>query len=99
MNEINEMWRDYRAEQANIRHDRYKKANPENQLKICNIDYETRNNGYHLIVTHNDMVVDFWPTTGRWISRTGKRGGGVKRLIGFLMKPKRVKGELNGVQR
>ena len=44
-------------------------------------DVYIKNNGVHLIVSHNNKVVDFWPSTGKFIVRNGKTGHGVKRLI------------------
>lgn len=44
-------------------------------------DVDIKNNGVHLIVSHNNKVVDFWPSTGKFIVRNGKTGRGVKRLI------------------
>lgn len=50
-------------------------------LRVANIDFESKNGGAHLIVDAGDHKVDFWPGTGRWIDRKGKRGFGVRKLI------------------
>ena len=66
--------------------------------KISNMEYSTlmlidkgydvniRNNGVHLIVKHNDKIVDFWPSTGKFIVRNGCTSRGVKNLIKELNK-------------
>lgn len=68
------------------------------QKKISNMEYSTyfliengfdvdiRNNGVHLIVSHNDKIADFWPSTGKFIFRSGISGRGLKRLIKELEK-------------
>ena len=48
------------------------------------ISYEEKNGGAHLIVNHDGRTVDFWPGTGKWISRSGGDGRGVKNLIALL---------------
>lgn len=48
------------------------------------ISYVVKNHGTHLIVTHNDLTVDFWPSTGKWIFRGDVKkpsGRGVRQLI------------------
>lgn len=39
-------------------------------LQANGISYTTNNGGVHLIITHAGQVVDFWPGTGRWRTRT-----------------------------
>jgi hypothetical protein len=54
-------------------------------LTAAGIAFDVRNNGAHLIVSHNGLVVDFWPGTGKWIPRpSGRPGRGVRPLIAFL---------------
>ena len=51
------------------------------------IKFETKNFGAHLIVTHNNKTVDFWPGTGKFIFRdNGSYGRGVGNLIHRLKK-------------
>ncbi len=46
------------------------------------IRFNSSNAGAHLIVTHNDTVVDFWPGTGKWIIRgSGEYCRGVFNLL------------------
>lgn len=54
-------------------------------LKKNGIEFETKNGGVHLIVTHNGKIADFWPGTGKFNIRGGfgyQRG--VRNLIKSL---------------
>jgi hypothetical protein len=52
-------------------------------LRKAGVEFESKNRGAHLIVRHRDMIVDFWPGTGKWIPR----GGGIpKRGVHGLLK-------------
>lgn len=53
-------------------------------LKRCGVSCMSRNMGAHLIVTHAERTVDFWPGTGKWIDRAGPKGRGVFRLLRHL---------------
>ena len=46
-----------------------------------NIEFESKNCGAHLIVAGVDCLIDFWPSTGKFITRNGKKGRGVFNLI------------------
>jgi hypothetical protein len=49
------------------------------------IQFEPKNMGAHLIVSHDGKVVDFWPGTGKYIPRDGgKPGRGVFNLLKLL---------------
>jgi len=48
------------------------------------IPFTTNNGGAHLIVEGNECFIDYWPGTGKWISRNGKKGFGVKNLIRYV---------------
>lgn len=49
------------------------------------IDYISKNNGVHLIVTDfNGNLIDFWPSTGKWIVRNGITSRGVQNLIRYI---------------
>jgi hypothetical protein len=62
--------------------------NREESTKILQergIDFLSRNNGAHLIVQNNGIVVDFWPGTGKYIVRESNiEGRGVFNLIKWL---------------
>jgi len=55
-------------------------------IKDAGFDVQVKNGGVHLIVCWNNKVVDFWPSTGKWIVWGGKTSRGVKGLINFLNK-------------
>jgi hypothetical protein len=50
-----------------------KRANNREQsaemLKRAGFAFERKNDGAHLIVQADGYVVDFWPGTGKWITR------------------------------
>lgn len=77
--------------------DFYKVMNAEGQTKRSNnreqsplyleknsILFESKNNGAHLIVEGKDCYIDFWPGTGKWKTRKGKSGFGVRNLVKFI---------------
>ena len=45
------------------------------------VAFNTRNGGAHLIVQGKDGLIDFWPGTGKFITRAGKSGRGVFNLL------------------
>lgn len=51
------------------------------------IPFVSKNEGAHLIVEGNTCFIDFWPGTGRWNSRDGIKGFGVRNLVAFIGKP------------
>lgn len=50
-------------------------------LKNKGVKYESRNAGVHLIIHTEDGLIDFWPSTGKFITRKGVSGRGVKNLL------------------
>jgi hypothetical protein len=56
-------------------------------LRQRGIPFEEKNNGAHLIVEGRDCFIDFWPGTGRWNSRCGCKGFGVRHLVVFIGTP------------
>ena len=82
MSELGEMFRDMKE---------FKREKKESNLawsvshpKELGIDFEDK--GYHLVVRHNDHVVDFWPSTGKYsfrIKGSNKRkySRGVRKMI------------------
>lgn len=61
-----------------------------NHLQNLGIEFESKNNSVHLVIKHNGKIVDFWPSTGRFICRSGKMDDidsrGIERLIKYLNK-------------
>jgi len=79
--------------------DTFKIIKEQNKVKKqSNLDYSTallletkfsvsiNNGGVHLVVANNGVIVDFWPSTGKWIIRGGITSRGVNGLIRFLDK-------------
>jgi hypothetical protein len=52
-------------------------------LKAEGITFQANNGGAHLVVAGKGLI-DFWPSTGLWIARSGRKGRGVRNLIKFL---------------
>lgn len=51
-------------------------------LEQAGIKYTTKNYGVHLMVEGGAIgIIDFWPGTGRWQTRSGEKGRGIGKLI------------------
>ncbi len=82
MGDIGEMYNDHRQERK-----AKKLSNKEQSTKLISdlFYYESKNNGNHLVVENNQMVADFWPSTGKFnIRGESEYGRGVKKLIKIL---------------
>lgn len=45
------------------------------------IVFDSKNGGAHLIISHNEKIYDFWPSTGKFLDRSsGKYGRGIRNL-------------------
>ncbi len=53
-------------------------------LTNAEIVFTSHNNDAHLIVEGATGYIDFWPGTGRWNCRSGKKGFGVMNLIKYV---------------
>ena len=53
-------------------------------LDKVGIDYESKNDGIHLIVYNGKETIDFYPSTGKWIPRGKQAQRGVKRLLDYI---------------
>lgn len=53
-------------------------------LKEAGTCFSSSNNGAHLIVEGSLGFIDYWPGTGRWASRKGLKGFGVRNLINSI---------------
>ena len=60
---------------------------PADYLAQREIPFVPKNGGAHLIVEGKDCFIDFWPGTGKWHSRCGKKGFGVRNLVAFIETP------------
>ena len=64
-----------------------KQSNLEYNTKLLinkGILFESKNNGLHLVITHKEETIDFWPSTGLFWVRKCKQGRGIKNLIKLL---------------
>ena len=57
------------------------RANSPGILSDKGVKFTSKNSGAHLIVEGTDCLIDFWPGTGKFITRQGKHGRGVFNLI------------------
>lgn len=49
------------------------------------VNFESNNYGNHLVVKESGMIIDFWPSTGKWIVRgSGKYKRGVFGLLKLI---------------
>lgn len=63
------------------------RENSAEYLAQRSIPFLSKNEGAHLIVEGRDCFIDFWPGTGRWNSRCGTKGFGVRNLVAFIGAP------------
>lgn len=54
-------------------------------LKDKGIVFSSNNGGAHLIVEGKNCYIDFWPGTGKWNSRNGDKGFGVRNLVIYIL--------------
>jgi hypothetical protein len=84
--DIGEMFRAINKQRQEARAS-HRKTSPEH-LRAAGVNFLTKNDGAHLVVTTKRGLLDFWPGTGLWIDRTTRREGrGVFNLLRFLEKP------------
>lgn len=83
MNDISETFKDLRhAAQSKREHNRRYSTK---LLSAKRVKFKAVNNGYHLIITHRERTVDFWPSTGLWKVRNADiQSRGVKSLLEYL---------------
>lgn len=83
MSEIGDLFKDLKSIKT-YKKESNKVLSPE-ILQENDIEFESKNDGIHLIVKHNNHVVDFWPTTGKFIFRDMPiEGRGVFNLIKII---------------
>jgi len=52
-------------------------------LRVREIPFTSHNNGAHLIIEGKTCYIDFWPGTGKWNCRSGKKGFGLRNLVEY----------------
>lgn len=55
-----------------------------NLLNIKRVEFVSNNEGIHLVINHNGMIADFWPSTGKYQIRGKGYFRGVKNLLSAL---------------
>jgi len=90
MGDMGDYWRDVKGH-FKERSKQKRQSNTDwstQHLTNLGIAFESKNNGVHLVIKHNNKVVDFWPSTGRFICRSGKMDDydsrGINRLVKYL---------------
>lgn len=80
MGEMAEIFRDWKQQGQEKRASNRERS--ASYLSEREIPFASKNGGAHLIVEGRTCLIDFWPGTGRWISRDGaKKGFGVRNLV------------------
>ncbi len=70
-----------------LMHKRKKKKRARNRkgstelLSKKGVEFESKNNGAHLIVQGKRCIIDFWPGTGKFNTRQGLKGRGIFNLL------------------
>lgn len=60
------------------------RENSAEYLEVRGVPFTSKNAGAHLIVEGKECFIDFWPGTGKWHSRCGRKGFGVRNLCEFI---------------
>lgn len=83
MGDMGDVFRAMRDSRKEINRARFE--NIHANLSSIGFDYEIKNEGHHVIFTVGKVKFDFWPSTGKFMSRNnGKRGVGLNRLINIM---------------
>jgi len=77
-----EFWRDVKEARQEKRANN--RASSAALLAEAGVPFASKNMGAHLIVEGKDCFIDFWPGTGKWISRNGQKGFGVRNLLSHI---------------
>jgi len=82
MSDTSEMWAAHK--QASVAKRASNREQSAALLSEAGIVFTTNNSGVHLIVEGKTCKIDFWPGTGKWNSRDGTKGFGVRNLIAHI---------------
>lgn len=89
MGDMGEFWADVKPalKQRSQEKRASNRASSAQILAERGVQFTSKNGGAHLIVTASDHTVDFWPGTGKWMTRGfrfGLVGRGVRGLLQHL---------------
>jgi len=80
MGDVGDAYRSLRANRKGKKRDNI--INSTLLLEKKGVEFKTRNNGSHLVVSAKHEVIDFWPSTGQFIGRASNvKSRGVDRLL------------------
>ena len=82
MSEMGEMFNDLKKIRQEKRADN--RESSAAYLQERGIPFTSNNGGAHLIVEGRECFIDFWPGTGKWSCRSGKKGFGVRNLVQYI---------------
>lgn len=84
-NEETESWRNYRKDKQTKR--QQNKDDSTFLLNQADVSYTEHNDVLHLIIQHNEDIIDFYPSTGLWIVRKKNyQRRGIGKLLKYLQK-------------
>ena len=82
-NNETDSWRMYRKDNQEKREQN--RENSTDLLIQTGISFKEHNYGLHLVIQHNEDIIDFYPSTGLWIIRKKNyQRRGVKKLLKYL---------------
>lgn len=84
LNEVNEAFRAYRESRKEKKAFNLRRSTE--MLKYLQIQFITHNSGVHLVINHDNKIIDFYPSTGLWIDRFNKdmKRRGIKSLLSYI---------------
>lgn len=87
---MGDMGDDFRAWNKYIKEKKLSNLESSTEILIRNqINFTSHNGGVHLIITSLNEIIDYWPSTGKWIVRkSNKQGRGVFKLLKRINKTK-----------
>jgi hypothetical protein len=75
----------YRAMNEHRKERRVRNTTRSTQLlKDKGVEFEAKNGGCHLRISHGDETVDFWPSTGLFMVKNVEKGRGVHNLLKYI---------------
>ena len=85
MGDMGEMFNDLKKIRQKKRADN--RENSADYLAQRGIPFVSKNGGAQLKKKKKECFIDFWPGPGKWHSRCGKKGFGVRNLVAFIGEP------------
>jgi hypothetical protein len=84
MGDEGDFWRDVKPGmiEASKKKRASNRENARRMLLKSGLTFQTKNNGAHLVVHGAAGIIDFWPGTGKYISRDGiHKGRGLRHVL------------------